>query len=101
MDTELHLTPPSVQEALRDRALAGPAREVYLFCLAHLDTARHRALKVEAVAVACTLRRGTVGAALDRLVGLGYLDRGARVGALWSYRIVWSRATNGEVTPAA
>lgn len=97
----LGLTPPAVSDALVDPALAGPTREVFLCCLHHLDVARHRALKVEGIAVSLTLRRATVIRALGRLVELGYLDRGARVGALWSYRLVWARARDGQITPAA
>lgn len=102
MDTDrIILAPPSIQEALRDPALAGSAREVYLLCVHHLDVARHRPLKAEGVAVALGLRKATVLRALERLTTLSYLERGPRDGNVWCYRIVWSRPSDGRITPAA
>ncbi len=88
---------PAYGVAMKDLALRGNARDVYLWCYEHLDVVTYRAVKLSAIEVALRMDDSTVARALVLLVERGYLERGDRTDRLWTYRLYHSR----QCQPAA
>lgn len=79
------LTPPAVVDAMRDPEVTGTTRQMYDWCLLHLDCCRFRPIKRSALPQRMRQK-------LAVLVALGYLDVVTRPdGGENTYRLFWSR----------
>jgi hypothetical protein len=66
---------------------------LYVHLIGRLDFAEFRRVRASRVATDLCVRPETVGAGLRALVRAGYLVRGERVMDVFTYRLVYSRAT--------
>lgn len=82
---------PAFHTAMRDPALRGHPREVYVWLHEQLDVVEYRAVKHLALAEALAMKKQRVFDALTLLQSAGYLVRGERIDRLWTYRLVYSR----------
>lgn len=81
---------PAFMTAMQDPELRGAPREVYLWLHERLDLVEYREVKAIGIQEDLRLHKGTVSDALELLVRLEYLSRGARNGRIWTYRLVYS-----------
>jgi hypothetical protein len=82
---------PAFHDARHDPALRGHPREVYFWLHDRLDVREFRALKVVEVQIAVGIHKQRASDALARLIACGYLERGAQVDRVWTYRLFYSR----------
>ena len=82
---------PASHTAIRDPALRGVPRDVYVWLMDRLDVFEFRPIKHEAIALDLRVKNPTIFKAITLLRTRGYIDRGARDGRLWTYRLAHSR----------
>jgi predicted transcriptional regulator len=82
---------PAFATALQDPVLRGHARDVYIWLHEHLDVVQFRPVKHIEIEQDLQVNSMAVGRSIDRLIECGYIDRGAREGRVWTYRLFYSR----------
>lgn len=85
--TPARALPAALDRATEDHALDGLTIKVLLWCYKHLDFDAYRPAKHGGLALLLRTRRQTVGRAFRILETGGYLEPGAREGAVPTYRL--------------
>jgi len=83
-------SPPSFDDAMDDESLKGSPLRVYLYLTRTLDFVSWRPKKLSEVEAGAHVHERHAAWALDRLRERGYIERGAKVDRVWTYRLVWS-----------
>lgn len=84
---------PAFFEALQDKSLRGPPREVYLWLNQRLDVVEFRPVKVAEMESALDMTDSTAARALQRVVEAGYVESGQKIGRIRSFRLFYSRSS--------
>jgi hypothetical protein len=79
---------PVFDIAMRDRALRGAARDVYVWMNDALTAGEFRAVKHTGIEAAIGISDTQVASAIAMLIASGYLERGLRDGRLSTYRLI-------------
>lgn len=94
---QLQLREATRKRAAADRRIRGAPFLLLMHLSDELDDDAYKAKKTKVVARELHLELPTVARALRRLVAAGYLERGAKIDRVWSYRLKWQGETVTEM----
>ena len=93
---QLQLKSETRRRILADPDIGAAALKTYLYLADELDDDRFQKRYVDSIAAALHLKVPTTAQALQSLIRRGYLERGAKIDRVWSYRLRWQNDGTAE-----